>query len=85
MRCTVGSVAIGWIDHGSSSVLPRFSHWMVPPDFVLNGFQSAPRAKSILPSPSMSAAAMQTLSAAVPPSMIVLRSQVGFLNQTTRF
>ena len=67
MRWTVGSSPIGNSSHGSSSVGPRRSHCSVPPDFVLDGFQAAPRAKSTLPSPSMSAAAMQTLSGRVWP------------------
>src|SRR5258708_29702787 len=43
---TVGSSAIGWMLHSSSSVLPRFSHCSVPPDLVLNGAQSAPSTRS---------------------------------------
>jgi hypothetical protein len=43
----------------------------------------APRAKSTLPSPSMSCGWMQTLSRSVTPLVIVCFSQPGLANQTT--
>ncbi|MCA1686415.1 MAG: hypothetical protein LC745_10665 [Planctomycetia bacterium] len=80
-RWTVGSLATGKTSQGWFTSALRRSHWTVPPVFVFEGCQEAPRAKSILPSPSTSWGWMQTLSFSVAFLMRVCLVQDGLAYQ----